>query len=62
MTEEQANKKRLIITIDQSLHRELKVEAALRSTTMNAIINKALKAYDFRSEVTQNLTVGASEK
>ena len=61
MTDAQHNKKRLIITLDKQLHRELKVEAALQSATMNAIINKALRAYDFQSEATKNLTVGASK-
>jgi hypothetical protein len=58
--EKNETKKRLIITVDESLHKDLKVQAALNSTTMNAIINKALKAYDFKNESDENPTVSKS--
>jgi hypothetical protein len=61
MTKEKEKKipqKRLIITVDEPLHKNLKVQAALNSTTMNAIINRALRAYDFENE---NLIVSPSE-
>lgn len=63
MTKEKQKKKkipqkRLIITVDEPLHKNLKVQAALKSTTMNAIINRALEAYDFENE---NFTVSPSE-
>ena len=43
-------KKRLIITIDKALHKDIKIRAAQNDTTMNAIINRALIAYNFENE------------
>ena len=43
-------KKRLIITVDSGVHKDLKVFAAQTDTSMNQIINKALAAYDYEAE------------
>jgi predicted HicB family RNase H-like nuclease len=43
-------KKRLIITVPRELHRELKIFAAQKDSSMNKVVNKALAAYDFEAE------------
>lgn len=47
-------KKRLIITVDKKLHRELKIFAAHNDTSINRIVNDAIAAYNYQDEQSKN--------